>query len=109
MGYYDGIAMTSDASAYDLARETETPAVLILDGRGRALSAAALVKGMATFRPDANIRGVLLNRISPMLYPRLKEAIERETGIAVLNLPATRLFKIRVDFRMGKDAAGGNA
>ncbi len=37
-------------------------------------------------------------------------AIERETGIAVLNLPATRLFKIRVDFRMGKDeAAGGNA
>ena len=83
MGYYDGIAMTSDASAYDLARETETPAVLILDGRGRALSAAALVKGMATFRSDANIRGVLLNRISPMLYPRLKEAIERETGIHV--------------------------
>ena len=36
-------------------------------------------------------------------------AIERETGIAVLNLPATRLFKIRVDFRMGKDSAGGNA
>ena len=83
MGYYDGIAMTSDASAYDLARETGTPAVLVLDGRGRALSAAALVKGMAEFRPDANIRGVLLNRISPMLYPRLKEAIEREVGIHV--------------------------
>ena len=83
MGYYDGIAMTSDASAYDLARETGTPAVLVLDGRGRALSAAAQVKGMATFRPDANIQGVLLNRISPMLYPRLKEAIERETGIHV--------------------------
>ena len=83
MGYYDGIAMTSDASAYDLARETGTPAVLVLDGRGRALSAAALVKGMAEFRPDANIQGVLLNRISPMLYPRLKEAVERETGIRV--------------------------
>ena len=37
--------------------------------------------------------------------------MERETGIAVLNLPATRLFKIRVDFRMNKDgdAAGENA
>ena len=37
-------------------------------------------------------------------------AIERETGIGVLNLPATRLFKIRVDFRMDKkDAAGEDA
>lgn len=26
--------------------------------------------------------------------------IERETGISILNLPATKLFKIRVDFRM---------
>ncbi len=83
MGYYDGIAMTSESSAYDLARETGTPAVLVVDGRGRALSAAALVKGMADFRPDANIRGVLLNRVSPMLYPRLKAAIEGETGIPV--------------------------
>ena len=83
MGYYDGIAMTSESSGYDLARATETPAVLVLDGRGRALSAAAAVKGMAEFRPDANIRGVLLNRISPMLYPRLKAAIEEETGIPV--------------------------
>lgn len=31
--------------------------------------------------------------------------ITRETGVDILNLPATRLFKIRVDFRMG----GGNA
>lgn len=83
MGYYDGIAMSSEASAYDLARRTGTPAVLVLDARGRALSAAAVVKGMAAFRPDANIRGVILNRISPMLYPRLKASIEAETGIRV--------------------------
>lgn len=83
MGYYDGIAMSSQASAYDLARTTETPAVLVADARGRALTAAALVQGMATFRPDANIRGVILNRCSPMLYGRLKETIERETGVMV--------------------------
>lgn len=34
-------------------------------------------------------------------------AVERETGIAVLNLPATRLFKIRVDFRMKEGDGGG--
>lgn len=28
------------------------------------------------------------------------DAITADTGVAILNLPATRLFKIRVDFRM---------
>ena len=83
MGYYDGIALSSDASAYHLAKATASPAVLVLDGRGRALTAAATVKGMKDFRPDSNIQGVLLNRVSPMLYPRLKEAIEQETGVPV--------------------------
>jgi len=83
MGYYDGVAMSTDASAYALAAATDTPAVLVLDARGRALSAAALVKGMAEFRPDSRLRGVILNRISPMLYPRLKECIQAETGLTV--------------------------
>ena len=83
MGYYDGIAMTGRASAWELARVTRTPAVLVADVRGRALSAAALVQGMAHFRAESGIRGVILNRISPMLYPRLKGCIEEETGLPV--------------------------
>ena len=55
MGYYDGISMSSEASAYDLARETGTPAVLIVDGRGCALSLAAQVKGFMSFRADSGI------------------------------------------------------
>ena len=69
MGYYDGIGLSADASAYDLARATGTPAVLVLDGRGRALTAAAAVKGMRDFRPDSGIRGVILNRVSPCSTP----------------------------------------
>ena len=83
MGYYDGIAMSSDASAYDLARTTETPAVLVVDGRGRALSAAAEIQGFLAFRQPSQIAGVLLNRVSPMLYPRLAETITKETGLPV--------------------------
>lgn len=83
MGYYDGIAMGETASAYDLARRTRTPAVLVLNARGQGLSAAAAVKGFAAFREDSQIQGVLLNRISPMSYPRLKEIIESETGLRV--------------------------
>lgn len=95
MGYYDGIAMGQAAGAYDLARVTQTPAVLVIDGRGAALSLAALVKGFQIFRPDSRIEGVILNRISPMLYPRLKEQIELETGVQVYgflpNLPSCGL------------------
>ena len=95
MGYYDGIGMSHAASAYDLARVTQTPAVLVLDGRGSALTAAAVAKGMRDFRPDSNIRGVIFNRVSPMLYPRLKEAVEGETGLTVYGflppLPACAL------------------
>ena len=83
MGYYDGIGMSSDAGAYHLARATQTPAVLVLDARGRALTAAAEVQGMLAFRPDSGIRGVILNRVSPMLYPRLKAAIEEACGLPV--------------------------
>lgn len=83
MGYYDGIGMSSRASAYDLARQTKTPAVLIVDARGSALSLAALIAGFRDFRPDSAIRGVILNRVSPMLYPRLKTAIETQTGLRV--------------------------
>lgn len=95
MGYYDGIAMSSGAGAYDLARTTGTPAVLVLDGRGAALSLAAAVRGFQCFRPDSGIRGVILNRISPALYPRLKACIEEETGLPVCgylpNLPGCAL------------------
>lgn len=84
MGFYDGMGLSERGSAYDLARTTGTPVVLVLDVRGQALTAAALVKGMAAFRPDAPIRGVLFNRCSPMLYPQLKEAVERETALPVL-------------------------
>ena len=81
MGCFDGIAMSDEASAYHLARATATPAVLIVDGRGQALSAAAVVKGVKDFRPDFPLRGVIFNRVPPMYYPRLKEAVERETGL----------------------------
>ena len=110
MGYYDGIGLSADASAYDLARATGTPAVLVLDGRGRALTAAAAVKGMRDFRPDSGIRGVVLNRVSPMLYPRLKEAIEGETGVTVYgylpNLPGCALESRHLGLVTAAEVAG---
>lgn len=44
MGFYDGMGKTEQCSAYDLARVTKTPVILVINGKGAALSLAALIK-----------------------------------------------------------------
>ncbi len=79
MGYYDGLGGTTDeAGSAHLARETETPAVLVVNAKGMSLSLAALLGGFCRFRADSMVRGVILNRISAGSYPMLKAMIERE-------------------------------
>lgn len=84
MGYYDGLAGKSTAcSTYDLARKTGTPGILVVDCKGMSLSVLALVKGFFQLYEDSGLRGVILNRLSPMLYPDIKGKIEEELGIPV--------------------------
>ena len=65
MGFYDGMAPgVADASSYQVARDTETPVVLVVNGRGASLSLAAVIRGIAEFLPCANVRGVVLNKTS---------------------------------------------
>lgn len=79
MGYYDGMALDSTrASSYHVAETLQLPVILVVSGRGAALSLAAVIKGMAEYKADSRIRGVLLNQISAGLYPRMKEMLERE-------------------------------
>lgn len=89
MGYYDGITQSCDASAYDVARVTQTPALLVVDARGRALSLAAEVAGFVRFRAPSQVAGVILNRASNSYYPQLKAMIEREVGVPVLGYVPT--------------------
>ncbi|MEG0215188.1 MAG: cobyrinate a,c-diamide synthase, partial [Hungatella sp.] len=84
MGYYDGVAGVSlQASSYDIARITQTPVILILDGKGSALSLAAMVKGFAEYRMDSRICGVLWNRTTPLMAERFSPFLE-EMGIRVV-------------------------
>ncbi len=79
MGYYDGMSLNSEkASSYDVARTLDVPVILTVPCRGMALSVMPLILGMIEFRKDSNIRGILLNRVSAMLYPKMKEMIEDE-------------------------------
>ncbi|CBK77804.1 hydrogenobyrinic acid a,c-diamide synthase (glutamine-hydrolysing) /cobyrinate a,c-diamide synthase [[Clostridium] cf. saccharolyticum K10] len=83
MGYYDGIgAVSSEGSTFDIAAATETPAVLIIDCKGASVSLAALVKGFLAYKEESRIQGVILNRLPPGLYGRIKPVIEQE-GVPV--------------------------
>ncbi len=85
MGYYDGLAgKSTDCSSYDLARKTQTPVILVVDCKGMSVSIVALVKGFIEMRRDHCIRGVILNRIPPMLYAEIKNLIEEELSLEVL-------------------------
>lgn len=87
MGYYDGIGITDPrASTYEVAKATDTPAVLVVGVGGASLSVLAVIQGFLTLYPDNNIRGVILNRCSPMLYPALAEEIRRRFGPTVTPL-----------------------
>ena len=82
MGFYDGAGLTTwKTSAYELALVTKTPVVLVVNARGAALSALAVIEGFLRFRPESGIRGVILNQCTAMTYASLSAAIEERFGI----------------------------
>ncbi|MDR0589184.1 MAG: cobyrinate a,c-diamide synthase [Spirochaetaceae bacterium] len=85
MGFYDGLGgTTTEAGTWHLARATDTPVILIENCEGLSVSIAARIKGLAEFRENSHIRGVVLNRLREKLYLPLKALIEGETGLRVL-------------------------
>ena len=96
MGYYDGVGGTTTmASSYELSKVTKTPVVLIVDAKGASVTLAATIRGIMEYKKDSRIAGVILNRVSPMFYSRLKQVIETECGITVLGyLPENASFAV---------------
>ncbi|MCG6552944.1 MAG: cobyrinate a,c-diamide synthase [Candidatus Magnetominusculus sp. LBB02] len=81
MGLFDG----GNASTAETAKMLGLPVVVMLDVRGTAETAAALVKGIDAFDPGLKLAGVILNRIgSHRHFTRVKEAIEAHSACRVL-------------------------
>lgn len=77
MGYYDGVGDAGHYSAYDVARGTLTPVVLVVDVKGMYTSAGAVLKGFLDYRAHSGIQGVIFNNASPTLYEGLRPIAER--------------------------------
>lgn len=62
MGLFDGATATSGSTA-DLAAALGWPVMLVVDAHAQAASAAAIVRGFVSHRPDVAVAGVIFNRI----------------------------------------------
>ena len=86
MGYFDGTGASGmEASSFDLAQQTDTPVILTLNAKGMSRSVVALLRGLADYeKENRRIRGVILNRISPGMFPMMKKWIEEDTDLKVI-------------------------
>lgn len=83
MGFYDGLGgISAEYSAHYLSRLTGTPVLLAVNCGGKSLSAAAETAGFLNFLPN-NIKGVILNNVSPSLEKTYRDMIREETGAEV--------------------------
>jgi cobyrinic acid a,c-diamide synthase len=86
MGLFDGVPGPGGrtGSSADVAAALGWPVLLVIDVTGQSQSAAAIVKGCATYDPRVTIAGVVLNRLGSPRHARLAtEAIEA-LGIQVV-------------------------
>lgn len=93
MGLFDGLGgISSRSSSYEVARILNLPVILVVDAKGASLSLAAQIQGFMEYMPpDAwgergkkgNIAGVLFNRMTPMMYGRVKELVEEQLHVPV--------------------------
>ena len=94
MGFYDGIGVEGRASAWEVAKSIKAPAVLIIDAKGMSNSAAAIIKGFKEFKEESMVEGVIFNGISPMLYPLLRDIVQKEGIKAYGFLPREEKYSI---------------
>jgi cobyrinic acid a,c-diamide synthase len=72
MGLFDGIGSSSrNGSSAQIAAITGAPVVLVVNARGMAASAAALVKGFAGFDPQVRLAGVIFNNVGSAQHAAL--------------------------------------
>lgn len=94
MGMFDGYHRTSGSSA-EIAQTLDIPAILIMNAKAMAHTAAALLKGFATYNTNVNLAGVVFNFVGSQSHYELLKAAAIEVGVEPLGwIQANQDFKM---------------
>lgn len=97
MGLFDGLVAPNGArgSPSDIAARFNIPVLLVLDVSGQGQTVGAVAHGFATWQPDVQVAGVVLNRVASPRHARLTEGAIQAAGLPVcgtlLRQPGTPL------------------
>ena len=83
MGIYDGLGSGSFASSNHVSVLTNTPAILIVNAKGAALSVCAMIKGFLEFDKN-NIRGIILNNVPEAMFNYYQQMIKDRFKVNVI-------------------------
>jgi cobyrinic acid a,c-diamide synthase len=87
MGLFDGKSGDGElASTAHVAKLLNAPVVLVVDARAMARSAAAMVHGYASFDPDLDVAGVVLNRVGSATHEGMLRDAIAPLGVPVLGV-----------------------
>ena len=85
MGFFDGMsAGSTEGSSYEISCVTDTPAILVVNTKGMSNSVIPLVKGFCEYGEQRQIKGIILNNISPSIAGEISKKILEETGVQVI-------------------------
>ncbi|GAB4279276.1 MAG: cobyrinate a,c-diamide synthase [Methylomicrobium sp.] len=74
MGLYDG-----DSSSADLAQTLGVPVAAVIDAQGMAQTFAAVVHGLAHYRPNLPFAGAIANQVGSLSHAKMLEACLPDT------------------------------
>jgi cobyrinic acid a,c-diamide synthase len=85
MGLFDGAADGRGSTA-DLAATLGLPVILVLDAERQSQSIAALAHGFATWRPDVQVAGLIVNRAASTRHEAMLRAALTAIDIPLLGV-----------------------
>lgn len=95
MGLYDGKGIDTEFSTYHVSKILNLPIILVITPKAKSATLAAELKGLLEFK-NANIVGVVLNKVSEKYYNLLKVIIETHTKLKVFGyIPKTEEVKFK--------------
>jgi cobyrinic acid a,c-diamide synthase len=87
MGMFDGAAGVGElASTAQVAKLLRAPALLVVDCSAVARSVAAVVHGFASFDPEVDVAGLILNRVASDRHEELLRQALDPLGVPVLGV-----------------------